>query len=95
MALNTVTMDSIRNVMGKVEDDWLRHELDTWWKVESYNEDAQFDNVDNIRLALVGDKGSEAQYDERAREGCCGSHSMEFGPSPKGHFYAYGFNYGH
>ena len=80
-----------RDRYGKFEADWLHEQINDFWE----DMGAGFDCIDNLRLCRKGDVADEARYDEIERDGCCGSHNTEFGPSPEGHFYLYGFNYGH
>lgn len=75
-----------------VESRWLKNVINDWWRIHIYDE---FDCVDNARLMRVGVNDEENLYNEAVCDGCCGSHSVEFGPSPAGHTYLYGFNYGH
>ena len=86
-----MTNDEIVWKYGPVEGDWLVQQLATFWEKAA----DQYDCVDNVRLARVGDTNDEEQYDESKREGCCGFEDVTFGPSPGGHTYNFGFNYGH
>lgn len=76
---------------GTEEVSFIEQELEKFW-IEN---DGEFEFMDNYRLGRVGDAAEEAEYDEIARTGCCGSHDMVIGPSPGGHSYRYGFNHGH
>ena len=54
-----------------------------------------YEYVDNVRVARVGDKAEEEAYEDQKQHGCCGYYDDEVGPSPGGHQYRWGFNYGH
>jgi hypothetical protein len=73
------------------EQKFLANSVDKFWSDNSEN----FEYADNFRLAKVGDSKEEEQYFAIKEQGCCGFHDMEFGPSPCGAYYNYGFNYGH
>lgn len=77
---------------GPEEEAYLVEQIQNFW---SNTEQGDFDCVDNIRLARQGAVEECAEYEETQRTGCCGSHDIVFGPSPNGHSYLYGFNYGH
>lgn len=77
---------------GREEGLWLVQATAGFW---AEAEDGEYECVDNHRLALVGEASDEAEYDEAARTGCCGSVDVELGPSPSGRTYRYGFNHGH
>lgn len=87
----TITdLDHLVTAFGDDEYRWLCEQIDVI--------DREFDDEpckDNHRYALKGDQTSEAAFEERESHGCCGSYRTEVGPSPLGHIYLYGFNYGH
>lgn len=76
--------------LDDTECEWLRSQME---RIEA--EFADEPCVDNFRLA---DKSVDSQvraYDDAVATGCCGSFDTEFGPSPGGRTYLWGFNYGH
>jgi len=75
--------------MPEADIEWLAWQITDFW---AQNE---FEFVDNDRLAIKGDDSSARAYDFQVLSGCCGFHDVEFGPSPSGRMYLYGFNYGH
>ncbi len=77
---------------GQVEGEWLADQIHDFWDAAAEQGDP-YECVDSERTALKGDEGQEALYDDAIT--CCGSCDVEFGPSPAGHTYKYGFNYGH
>ena len=81
----------LQNIYEPDEMKFLRKEFKSFWEIN----EGSFEFVDNERLARVGNLTEEFEFDERARQGCCGSHNVVFGPSPGGHHYRYGFNHGH
>jgi hypothetical protein len=78
--------------MPEADIDWLGAQIADFW---SKPENEDYDNTDNNRIAIKDDPTSCAVYDDDAGNGCCGSCDVEFGPSPSGRTYLYGFNYGH
>lgn len=76
---------------GKEEEEFLLGALEGFW---TSAEKGEYEYVDNIRLARQGDADC-AEYEEIRQGGCCGFMDTEFGPSPGGHTYLYGFNHGH
>lgn len=74
---------------GQVEADFVRQAVQSFWTERS----EEFECTDNVRLRRSDE--SLDDYEESERAGCCGSFSIEFGPSPGGFTYDYGFNYGH
>lgn len=60
---------------------------------EDRTSDECFDNVDNERIALVGDEEEEAKYARQLDEGCCGFFDSEI--EVNGRRFKVGFNYGH
>jgi hypothetical protein len=89
-------LEDVEDKFGTDEAKWLSDQIEKFW-VESENEDGRsaYDCVDNYRLAIKGDQPSMNKFDEIDSRGCCGSANLEFGPSPNGQTYMYGFNYGH
>ncbi len=83
--------EALRVSHGQAEADWLRRQVVGFW------DDAgnSFDGVDNVRIACVDDHDEYVAYEDAISDGCCGSNDMEFGPSPAGRTYRYGFNFGH
>ena len=75
---------------GPGEGAWLKEQIVAFW---DRHEDDEFECTDSFRLARKGDASEEQEYDETIS--CCGKMDLEFGPSPEGHTYFYGFNYGH
>ena len=71
--------------LSSADREWLLGEMA---KVEEGDED-------NFRLARVGNSAEEAEYENTASEGCCGSADFVFEGSPSGTSYRFGFNYGH
>lgn len=88
-------MDIKAEMAGYGEDAvWLSAQIEVFWSVASEAE-ASDGSFDNFRVARAGDKDSEERFNEAESEGCCGCGGGVFGPSPLGHTYWYGFNYGH
>lgn len=79
--------------MPEADIDWLGGQVADFWSDPDFQGD--FECVDNNRIAIKGDDSSAAVYETQVMEGCCGSCDVEFGPSPSGLTYLYGFNYGH
>lgn len=75
-----------------IEGAWLRDQVDAFWaRVEPH----EYEFVDNTRIAsCVKDPELDA-YDDLRCGGCCGFMDVDFGPSPRGITYKYGFNHGH
>lgn len=49
--------------------------------------------IDNFRLAQVGQKDQEEEYEQARRDGCCGSHEAQVRVA--GYTFWVGCNYGH
>jgi hypothetical protein len=86
-------MTKLEQKFGVEEAAFLVCEIGAWFEANGGND--EFDCSDNFRLCRVGDPIGEAEYEEIRNGGCCGSVDTEIGPSPAGHVYRYGFNYGH
>jgi hypothetical protein len=82
----------VKNKFGDNELNWLKSQIKSFW---GGVEEDMYEYPDNFRVALKDDQESEEKYEDAAREGCCGFVDKEFGPSPSGNTYLYGFNYGH
>lgn len=89
-------LEDVETRFGPEEARWLSDQINKFWE-ESEEEDggSYYENADNYRLAIKNDKPSMDAFDEIDSHGCCGSANLEFGPSPNGQTYMYGFNYGH
>ena len=87
----TLDVDDVEAQFGAEEAQWLSGELKKFW--DSVDE-SDYENSDNFRMAIKGGP-SEAAYEDARADGCCGFSDIEIGPSPLGHTYLYGFNYGH
>lgn len=86
--LANITDPEDLNSRGEIaEYEWVAAEIASFWTDEH-------ENCDNFRFAVKGTDG-ELHYWEYASNGCCGSDDAEFGPSPLGRTYLWGFNYGH
>jgi hypothetical protein len=85
--------NDVLSAFGEDEYNWLRSKIDAMW--EQLDTDGGFECVDNFRCCLKGHAQSVELYFEAMDQGCCGSYDTEFGVSPLGHTYGYGFNYGH
>ncbi len=83
-------MDTNTSKYGPVEAAWLDEQIKAFW---ARTEDDEFECTDSFRLARKGVPAEEQEYEEEIT--CCGKMDLEFGPSPEGHTYWYGFNYGH
>jgi hypothetical protein len=83
------TLQDVESRYGSDESAWLHLQIIT------VLESGDWEYMDNVRLALVGDSELEQHYERIRDDGCCGSCDHRFGPSPSGRFYMYGFNYGH
>jgi hypothetical protein len=90
-----------KNLYGEIEGDWLRKQVDEWWKKE-YESDYDYGNTDSFRVAIKGDviRNHEVISCEEEKRyidamTCCGFCDIEFGPSPNNKIYKYGFNHGH
>ena len=86
-------MTELEQKFGTEEASFLAHEISAW--IDANGGSDEFECSDNFRLCQVGDPIGESEYGEIRNSGCCGSVDIEIGPSPAGHFYHYGFNYGH
>jgi hypothetical protein len=86
-------MTELEQKFGVDEAAFLVREIDAW--IDANGGPDEFDCADNFRLCRVGDSVGEAEYEETRNDGCCGSVDIEIGPSPAGHVYHHGFNYGH
>ena len=53
-----------------------------------------FDYVDNIRVATIGNTDEESVYNEAVANGCCGFHDTIL-TDANGVEFKFGFNYGH
>lgn len=78
---------------GVDEAAFIQRETSAWFEANGGYE--EFECSDNFRLCRVGDFDGEDEYEAARNDGCCGSVDIEIGPSPAGHKYRYGFNYGH
>jgi len=87
-----MTREELCAKYGTSEADWIDQQMRTFWNL---NCEEGYDCVDNSRLARQSDAADMAEYETAANSGCCGFYEGEFGPSPEGHTYAFGFNYGH
>ena len=91
---------------GQAEVEWLAGEIQAWKERED-PDDRKYDYADNFRVSLVLEFGIpivdnhgkmigvDEEYADSRDNGCCGFEDVQFGPSPDGHMYVYGFNYGH
>jgi hypothetical protein len=84
-------LQHVEATRGRAERDWLLSQVDGFWDL---HED-EYECVDNVRLADDGDELERQAYGAAVDGGCCGGHDREFGGSPAGRTYLYGFNYGH
>ena len=75
---------------GVEEAAFINNATNAWFATEG-----EFECSDNFRLCRIGDLAGEAEYEDARNDGCCGFIDIEIGPSPAGHKYRYGFNYGH
>lgn len=91
VALHVRNPHSYMATLDAGEAVWLRVQLESFWQMP----DNDLECVDNYRMCLRDEPTHEAAYEEAMDEGCCGSVDVQFGPSPLGRFYRYGFNYGH
>jgi len=74
---------------------WVEAQIKAFWD-RAYAEagdDDPYPRMDCGRIARKGVQEQEVEYE--ATRSCCGQVDVEFGPSPLGHTYMYGFNYGH
>ncbi len=75
---------------------WLCEQISCWHREHDVVDPTYgpvYEYTDSFRLGVKGDEASEAAYTQEMT--CCGSVDVEFGPSPKGVTYLYGFNHGH
>jgi hypothetical protein len=79
---------------GQVDGSFIRGYLTAWYQAEE-DKGEDFDCADNHRTCQVGNLEEMALYEQQEQAGCCGKVDIEFGPSPTGKMYRYGFNYGH
>lgn len=86
-------MTELEQKFGVDEAAFLVREIGAWFEANGGSD--EFDCSDNFRLCRVGDSDGEAEYETIRNDGCCGSVDIEIGPSPAGHTYRHGFNYGH
>lgn len=81
--------EKLDGVMPDADVEWLAAEIVVFWA--RHVDDYEF--CDNHRLALKGHAESEAVYDEQLLLRLVDElHDTEFGPSPSGRTYLYGFN---
>ena len=91
-----IFMAYVQLKFGTLESEWVHDRIANWWMTAEDDEGRpEFEYIDNERLMIIGDEATEDVYEEAERMGCCGNHSVEFGPSPSGNKYVFGFNYGH
>lgn len=75
---------------------WVSDQIDAWWASNNTTDEEgyeRFECLSDVRLARKGDLEEEQAYEDAMS--CCGQMDVEFGPSPLGYTYMYGFNYGH
>lgn len=86
------------NKFGQSEVEWLAEEIRAWMENNDPDE-REYECADNFRLSQANRDTTfvavDYEYDKIRRNGCCGSEDIQFGPSPDGHTYVFGFNYGH
>lgn len=85
----------IESAFGESEGVWLIGEIDKVYSDNKKDQDIYYEYADNFRLACEGNRESVNRYKEREAKGCCAYADFRFGPSPKGNYYLYGFNWGH
>lgn len=76
-------MRDITKAESDAIDQW--HDTDGGWDYEC---------SDNTRIATVGNRDEEIEYDKASQSGCCGSVDVEL-VTADGVKFLYGFNYGH
>jgi hypothetical protein len=86
-------MTELEQKFGVDEAAFLVSAISAWFEANGGSD--EFDCSDNFRLCRVGDPIGEAEYEDARSDGCCGFVDIEIGPSPAGHIYRHGFNYGH
>lgn len=94
MAYILVGMSKLTAQFSAEEAAFVQAAIEAWHE-KNDPEGNEFECCDNWRLCRVGDTVGEAEYEEQQRTGCCGSIDTQFGPSPGGFHYNFGFNYGH
>lgn len=62
--------------------------------IDRWSTELEYDCMDNVRVALVGDKEQEERYDQAEAGGCCGSFDIVH-TCKSGREYRIGCNYGH
>lgn len=87
-----MTREELCAKYGTRDADWIDQQLFAFWDA---NGPDGYDCVDNHRLARKSDAADMEAYETAANLGCCGSYEGQLGPSPDGHMYVWGFNYGH
>jgi|10_taG_2_1085330.scaffolds.fasta_scaffold169027_3 hypothetical protein len=75
---------------------WSKIPTSIYGNVMKYIENGNFEFVDNIRIAELGNEESEQRYEELKDMGCCGFEDYIYVPFDlKGRKYYFGFNHGH
>lgn len=79
------------------DENWLNCRINEFWAdaAQDAGDAEAYECSDNYRLACKQVEGEMSEYEQAQFRGCCGSVDVEFGPSPEGKTYVYGFNYGH
>jgi hypothetical protein len=88
----TPITQSATEMFGAAEGAWLDEQISAWF-VENDPDGYEYECTDSRRMMRKGDESMEHRY--AATVSCCGCMELGFGPSPAGHTYLYGFNYGH
>jgi hypothetical protein len=92
LAQNPLIAEKLGTRIPYADIQWLADQIRAHWEKP---ENADLECVDNGRLAVQGDTLTAEVYDDQCNHGCCGSCDTQFGPSPSGLTYLYGYNYGH